>query len=300
MFAHRANLGILFSRTSWFEVTAMEFERVAPKPPTVEGYSPEEAFVQIEGRFPSGVTVDRHQARVQQRAVDEWRNKPEGAALWAPSDTEAWIAVETRSDGSVAFVGDCADKTHTGVYEQFITAQRAKGERRSAAQVLAAILADREGPEATALRAGPPRPSPGAVWLGQKPELRQYGPDTPPDVLARTPVRNLTFTTPREWGAFDGTLCFRSPSAWGGCAAFAAIGVGEPAEVTTHFDGQNPVEVWLLEGGDLSRPVVRLATISAEQMSAETLNLVADPSITTYEELVREARVRAVLTPAAE
>jgi hypothetical protein len=164
LFGHGSNVGRMFRRTDWFAVDTLTFLKAAPKPETMQGhYYPDEAVVEVEGRLASGAAVARHEAVVQQRLVDEWKRRPDGATIWAPLGSEVWVAVETRSDGSVQFVGECAERTHAGMFRRVMDAQHAGGDGRSAAEFVRAAVANRNGREVDALEKGPEGRSPAAA-----------------------------------------------------------------------------------------------------------------------------------------
>lgn len=133
--SHTPNLDDLFARTTWHAVTAIRHVRPAPRPPQFAGhYYPAEVVAEVVG---VGV---RREVRMQRRLVEAWRLVPDGATFWVPYDDTVWVAVETRRDGSVRWVGECADLTWGHAFFVRLSELRADGDIRTAAEVVIAAM----------------------------------------------------------------------------------------------------------------------------------------------------------------
>lgn len=236
------------------------------------------------------------------RVFEEARSELErGAALVVPEDEAlpAEVVAALRKDGSVVFLGVCAEDRYTTSFNAFVDKRRAAGDTRAAAELFQAMATDNAllG-EFVAL--DDPDPLPPKGWDDVPAETRILDPvggaPPPATVMADLRAHMLHFQYPASWREFDGAIATFVPSVGWNPALPLSIQGDDPA-VHGYASLTKPLEVWALpSNGRVQEKLVRLAVIDAQSLATrDDIYLKARIAATSFDDLVAKARAGEVV-----
>lgn len=197
-------------------------------------------------------------------------------------------------DGEPLFVGNCLQ------YYNEELAAFAQRRAQSAASVLDEVAdGNRSSKQALAQNSAKNPTSP--RWEDQPADRRQIDEgSTPPEALGRLQQVQLNLRLPQAWLAFDALLCPKTSVGWSTCVAFDAetrtgTSGGGPLVFYSYKVPDEPLELWVVGRRDGIRDprglIARFAGTPQEQAAVEHEG---DPAISSLEQLLDEARSRAV------
>lgn len=229
------------------------------------------------------------------RAVDEALSelgRDSGVVVVAPADSPARVLAAVRSDGSVAFLGECAAERFTASFASFAAQRRGAGDTRSPSELFLAFPTD-AALVADFVRFERPAGGP-LTWADRKPEQRVIDPDgsapPPPVVMAELKGHLLHFAYPAHWRTFDASVATFVPGIGWNPALPLRLASDDPA-VTGYVSATRPLEVWLLPSpGDISRPLARVAVVAPGALPGPDAYFVSRVDAATLDELVAKAR----------
>ena len=135
---------VLLEPTTWVELNGATPEAVGEG--LVELTPAAGKAKALRGQVPAKLRAPEDTARL----VDE--ELKGGSTVLVGTDFVGFTAASLRPNGTVVFLGHCADKNYTKPFKDFVKATVAKGGSKDAAAVLRSIAANPSGPEAAAFQ----------------------------------------------------------------------------------------------------------------------------------------------------
>ncbi|HEX8001391.1 MAG TPA: hypothetical protein VF519_01710 [Mycobacteriales bacterium] len=230
---------------------------------------------------------------IDTRAVDEALGELDRGGVVVlvvpPESSFTHVVASLRSDGTVAFLGECVG-TYGASLARLVAARHAADDGRSAADLFYALSSDaalRDQLRELDKPVLPTRPA----WADIPAERRFIDPDgevKPPAAVMATLAPHLVHLSfPAEWKAFDANLATFVPGVGWNAAVRLRIESRDPA-VLSYVSLTAPLEVWVIPSrGGIQRPYARLATIPAAAFAGhEDVYLRAVGTAATLDELI--------------
>ncbi|HEU0130369.1 MAG TPA: hypothetical protein VFQ85_05185 [Mycobacteriales bacterium] len=227
----------------WAEVSDVR-DAAAPVPYTSLRPATLTVARSLRGDWGSGeVTVG-----VEDGTVAEARAERAGhARLLAMGGPRTAALVSLRPDGSVHFLGGCAERLVRPSVERFRAIRAKGGDGRSEADLFLSLVTEPRGEAAVALhRLTHPTRAPEPAWRDRPADDRVLDSGAPADVLAGLEQRTIAFHLPKGWRGVEAQLCPRVAGlAWEVCTVPQAARGTVPLAVYVRRGA--PVEVWLAD-----------------------------------------------------
>ena len=256
-------------------------------------------------RLTSPEVVTGSQARTEEYAVVFRRAADEAASELArgsavvvvrppSSASTARVVASLRSDGSVAFLGECAARHLTAPYERFVAKRHDSGDARSGADLFQALAIDAALMRELRDVESPPVPTP-VPWEARAPKDRVIDPDgsnPPPAAVMKTLKPHVMhFAYPAAWRSFEGSIVTFVPDVGWNAALPLSIDSDEPS-VLAYASATKPLEIWVVPApAGVDRPLARLAVIDAADLAAvDDVYVEARIDATSLDDLVRQAK----------
>ncbi|HEV2890488.1 MAG TPA: hypothetical protein VGX28_08935 [Frankiaceae bacterium] len=210
----------------------------------------------------------------------------------------ARVVASVRSDGSVAFLGECAFRHLTTPYDKFVAKRHADGDSRTAAELFYGLAKERALVDDLRASEGVPRATP-VPWEARRAQERVIDPDgaNPPPAATMADLRShlVHFAYPEAWRSFDGSIVTYVPDVGWNAALPLSLDSDDPA-VQAYASLTKPLEVWVVPApADISQPLARLAVIDPASLAgADEVYLYAQVEATSRDDLVRQAKAGAV------
>lgn len=174
-------------------------------------------------------------------------------------------------DGSLQFIGECADATATDPFAAVVATANSHGDPRSASELFEAMVMDPHGPEAQLLN-NEVEP---LGWEELDAAERSLDPEeTPTSVLAGLSKFSIVIEMPESWRESTVRICTRTSLGWNECVLPSGVPAGAPMVLTGYYESREPVDVMLLGGDRFTSPSGVVATLSPDQLQQETVKLV--------------------------
>ncbi len=242
---HWAPLHDVLTTGRWAEVVAVDpARRPEPAPAGMEWVRLDVGRV-VDGSWPAEATVPVPVGTAAE-AADELRSRARllaGASVRPAADAPPTAAglVSLRQDGSVRFLGGCADRVYAPAVEALHRRRGATGTPGTAADAVLAVVSEPDGPAARALLPDPPAST---RWQDLAPDARALV-DAPEEVLAGMRQVVVDVRLPAGWREADVVVCTRVAQGWNECTTTTAARGAIP--LRSYVAAGEGLEVWVAE-----------------------------------------------------